>query len=241
MNRKKLKKKTYKAVIVNGKDVFLFGDGETKAATSRVFEWNTRSLRTQNSVNIITVIKLIIEALRDFDDFRRITILYDDEMIWLEEWSPLFQEIEVPYCWNHDVQFIFQNRCYWWWHGYREREERQGLLLLLECVVVLGGFVVERLCEHWSHRQSLLVYSSVNVYEEWCQTFIICHFLSASLFAPNAHRIVIGVLGILLFCPNTTNIRRTFQTIRHANFVKTSWYFLLGMIWVKEFCLVLIG
>lgn len=127
-------KKTYKAIIINSKDILLLWNNETKATTSRVFEWNARSLRTQNSVNIVTVIKFIVKSFRDFDDFWRITILNNDEMIRLKELSPLFQEIEVSYRWNHDVQFIFQNWCCWgWWHGWEERErerERQGLLCL---------------------------------------------------------------------------------------------------------------
>jgi len=157
-------KKTYKAIIINSKDILLLGNNETKATTSRVFEWNTRSLRTQNSVNIVTVIKFIVKSFRDFDDFGRITILNNDEMIWLEELSPLFQEIKVSYCWNHYVQFIFQNWCCWgWWHGWKQRE-RQGLLLLVEdewnvCVVCLGlgGFCIWNLFWFWFARANGVV------------------------------------------------------------------------------------
>lgn len=148
-------KKTYKAIIINSKDILLLGNNETKATTSRVFEWNTRSLRTQNSVNIVTVIKFIVKSFRDFDDFRRITILNNDEMIWLEELSPLFQEIEVSYRWNHDVQFIFQNWCCWgWWHGWKLRTKRETRFVVfvprvgrgwMECLLfvwVWGGFCI---------------------------------------------------------------------------------------------------
>lgn len=60
---------TYKAIIVNGEDILLLGDHITKATTSRIFEGYARSLRSQNSVDVITIVEFIIETFRYFDDF----------------------------------------------------------------------------------------------------------------------------------------------------------------------------
>ncbi|KVH99295.1 hypothetical protein Ccrd_022478 [Cynara cardunculus var. scolymus] len=107
---------TYKAIIVNGEDILLLGNHITEATTSRILKGDARRFRTENSVDIITIVEFIIETFGYFDDFRRIAILYDDQMVGLEEWPPHLEEIEVSDCGNDDVEFIFQQWC-WRYRG----------------------------------------------------------------------------------------------------------------------------
>ena len=65
---KSKRERTYKAVIVNCEDILLLRDHVAKTATSRVFEGNAGGFGTENPVNIVTVIQLIIKAFRDVDD-----------------------------------------------------------------------------------------------------------------------------------------------------------------------------
>lgn len=104
-----MKLRTHKAIVINSKDILLLGDHVTKAATSRVLEGNARGPRTQNLINIITIIELIIETIRNLNDLRGITILNDDQMVWLKEWPPHLQKIQVPDCGYHDIELIFQS------------------------------------------------------------------------------------------------------------------------------------
>lgn len=103
--------KTYKAIIINSEDVLLLRNHVTKATTCRVLEWNARSPRTKKLINIIPIIKFIIKTRWNLNSFWRVTILNNDQMIRFKIWPPHFQEIKVPYSWNHNVKFIFQ----WWW------------------------------------------------------------------------------------------------------------------------------
>lgn len=120
-----MKLRTHKAIVINSKDILLLGDHVTKAATSRVLEGNARGPRTQNLINIITIIELIIETIRNLNDLRGITILNDDQMVWLKEWPPHLQKIQVSDCGYHDIELIFQSgsssRHFWGEKMQRER------------------------------------------------------------------------------------------------------------------------
>ena len=62
------RKRAYKAIIINGENIFLLRDHVAKASTSRVLEGNARSLRTQNAVDVVSVVELVVKAVRDLDD-----------------------------------------------------------------------------------------------------------------------------------------------------------------------------
>ena len=67
MYRERERRGIYKAIIINGVDVLLLGDHVTKATTSRVFKGNARRLGTQDSVNVVPVIELVVKPCRDVD------------------------------------------------------------------------------------------------------------------------------------------------------------------------------
>ena len=58
---------TYKAIIINGVDVLLLGDHVTKATTSGVFKGNARCLGTQDSINVVPVVELVVETFGNVD------------------------------------------------------------------------------------------------------------------------------------------------------------------------------
>jgi hypothetical protein len=41
-------------------------------------------------------VQLIVEPVWHLDDFVGVTVLHYDQVVWLEEWAPLLQEIQVP-------------------------------------------------------------------------------------------------------------------------------------------------
>lgn len=106
--RKKKECETYKAVIVNGENVLLFGNQEAKAATSRVLEGNAADPGSKNPIHIIPVIQLIVKTFGDPDRFGGIPILDNDEVVRLKEGPPHRQEIQVPDGGDNNVQIIFQ-------------------------------------------------------------------------------------------------------------------------------------
>lgn len=110
MKKKNNWKKTYKAIVINGVNILLLGHHVAKAPAGRVLEGYARSLGTQNPVNIVTIIELVVKSLRDFDGLRRVTILNDDQMIGLKKRPPLLQEVQVSDRGDHDVQLVFQQR-----------------------------------------------------------------------------------------------------------------------------------
>lgn len=101
---------TNKAVVVDGVDVLLLGDHVTEAATGRVLEGDAGGLWPQDAVDVITVVELIVEPLRDTDRPRGIAILHNDEVVGLEERPPHLQEVQVPDRRNDDVQLVLQQR-----------------------------------------------------------------------------------------------------------------------------------
>lgn len=102
---------TYKAVIIDGVHILLLRHHVTEAAASGVLEGDAGGFRTQDPVDVVAVVELVIEAFRDVDGLRWVTILNDDEMVALEERPPHLQEIEVADRGDHDVKLIFQQ-----WH-----------------------------------------------------------------------------------------------------------------------------
>lgn len=110
------RKRAYKAIIINGENIFLLRDHVAKASTSRVLEGNARSLRTQNAVDVVSVVELVVKAVRDLDGLWWVTILYDDQMIRLKKWPPHLQEIQVSNRRYHDIQLVFQQ---WRWLCWR--------------------------------------------------------------------------------------------------------------------------
>lgn len=105
-----LRGSTYKAVIINGINELLLGNQETKATTGTILEGDAIGLGTKNAVDVIAIVELIVEALRDPDHLSGISILDDDQMVWLKEWPPVLQEVQAPYGWYHYVYLILQ---YW--------------------------------------------------------------------------------------------------------------------------------
>lgn len=124
-------KRTHKAIIINGEDILLFGDHIAKAAASRVLKGNAIGSRTENPIDVVAIIELIIEALRDLDDLGRVPILDDNEMVGLEEGSPHLEEVEVSDGGDDDVELILEQcgcRGGGISHG-RGKDERRGLEL----------------------------------------------------------------------------------------------------------------
>jgi len=106
--RKREKKRTtHKAIIIDGVDVLLLGDHVAEATASRVLEGNARGFGTENPVDIVAIVELIVEALGDLDDPTGVTVLNNDEMVWLEERPPHLEEVQVSDRGDHDVKFIF--------------------------------------------------------------------------------------------------------------------------------------
>lgn len=66
-NAPTINQRTYKAVVVNCEDILLLRHHVAKAAASRVLEGNAGGLGTQNPVDVIAVIKLVVKAIGDID------------------------------------------------------------------------------------------------------------------------------------------------------------------------------
>ena len=49
---------------------------------------------------------LVVEPVRNAYCAGRITILDDNQMIWLEEFPPLLQKVQAPNGWDHEVQLV---------------------------------------------------------------------------------------------------------------------------------------
>jgi len=78
-----------KAVIINGVDVWLLGDHESKASACRVFEGDAESLVAKDALNVSAVVEFVVESGGDFYLACGITILDDDDVVVLEEWTPV--------------------------------------------------------------------------------------------------------------------------------------------------------
>lgn len=131
-NTKKIKIKkyyTYKAIIVDGVDVLLLGDHVTEAAAGGVLERNAGRFGTQNLVDMVAIVELVVEAFGDLDGLRWVTVLDYDQVVWLKERPPHLQEVQVPNGGDHDVQLVLEQRR---WrdrgssHCYTQRERETG-------------------------------------------------------------------------------------------------------------------
>eukprot|EP00252_Welwitschia_mirabilis_P016364 TRINITY_DN360_c0_g1_i2.p2 TRINITY_DN360_c0_g1~~TRINITY_DN360_c0_g1_i2.p2 ORF type:complete len:153 (-),score=22.06 TRINITY_DN360_c0_g1_i2:107-565(-) len=98
------------AVIVDGEDILLFGDHITEASAGGVLEGNAGSFGAENPVDVISVVQFVVETLGHRDFLRGISVLHNDEMVWLEKGSPHLQKIQISYCGDDNVKLIFQNR-----------------------------------------------------------------------------------------------------------------------------------
>lgn len=87
-SKNKKKERTYEAIIINGEDILFLRNHVAKAPASRVLKRNARSFRTQNAVDIISIVEFIVKTLGDLDCLRRIAILHNDQMVWLKKWPP---------------------------------------------------------------------------------------------------------------------------------------------------------
>ncbi|KAM1799813.1 hypothetical protein ACFX12_033707 [Malus domestica] len=92
-----------KAIIVDGEDVLFLGDHVAEASASRVLERDARRLGTQNPVDVVAVVELVIKAFRDLDFLRRVAVLDDDEVEENVEVSSISEVLK------EDVQLIWDN------------------------------------------------------------------------------------------------------------------------------------
>lgn len=122
---RKWSEQSYKAIVVDGVDILLLRDHVAKAPTSGILEGNAGSPRTENPIDVVPVVELVIEALGNIDGLRRIAVLNDDQMVGLEERSPHLEEIEVSDGGDDDVEFIFEQGSGSGRH-WRDRERRCG-------------------------------------------------------------------------------------------------------------------
>lgn len=100
----------YPTIVIDGEDVSLLGHHESEAPACTVLEGDARGLGSQDSVNVVTVVKLVIVALWDLDNLGRITVLDNNQMVGAQVWPPLLEEIEVPDGRDHNVELILQQR-----------------------------------------------------------------------------------------------------------------------------------
>ena len=101
---------TYETIVVDSEDVLLLGHHVAEAATSRVFEGNARSFGTEDTVDVVPVVELVIEPFGNSNGLGRISVLDDDQMVRLEKGPPHLEEVEVTDRRDHDVELILQQR-----------------------------------------------------------------------------------------------------------------------------------
>ena len=102
------REETHETVIINGIDILLLGDHVAKAAAGRILEGNARGFRTQNPIDVVAIVELVIETLGDVNDLRGVTVLNNDEMVRLEKGPPHLQKIKVSDGGYHYIELIFQ-------------------------------------------------------------------------------------------------------------------------------------
>lgn len=87
----------HETVIVNGINVLFLGNHVSKAPACAVLKTDAPCVLAQNAFDIIAVVQLVIKARGDFHMAGWITILNDDDVVGLEEWSPEEQFQEQKY------------------------------------------------------------------------------------------------------------------------------------------------
>jgi hypothetical protein len=76
---------------------------KTRHNPSTVLEGNARSLGSQDPVDVIAVVELIVITLRHLNNLCGIPILHNDEVVWAQIGPPLLKEVKVPDGGNHYV------------------------------------------------------------------------------------------------------------------------------------------
>ncbi len=102
----------HEAVVVDRVDILFLGHGIAKAAAGRVLEGDAGGLVAEDALNVLAVVQLVVEALRHLYFAGVITILNHNQVVLLEERSPLLQEVQVPDRGNHNVQFVRERRAF---------------------------------------------------------------------------------------------------------------------------------
>lgn len=102
----------HEAVVVDRVDILFLGHGIAKAAAGRVLEGDAGGLVAEDSLNILAVVQLVVEALRHLYFAGVITILNHYQVVLFEERSPLLQEVQVPDRRYHNVQFVRERRAF---------------------------------------------------------------------------------------------------------------------------------
>lgn len=78
----------HKTIIINCVYVFLLTNHVAETSARRIFEADAPCLVPQYSLNIIPVVQFIVKSIWNLHLSRRITILYNNYVIRLEEFSP---------------------------------------------------------------------------------------------------------------------------------------------------------
>ena len=92
-----------KGIIINCEDIFLLGDHVTEGTTTNVLEGIAGGLGTEDPIDIIYVVELVVESLGNCDGLRWIPILHNDEVIGFKEWPPHFKKIQLS---DHGYHYV---------------------------------------------------------------------------------------------------------------------------------------
>ncbi|GER50472.1 zinc finger nuclease 2 [Striga asiatica] len=90
------------------RDILLLGHHVPEAPTRGVLERDAGRLWTQNPVNVVAIVQLVIEPFRHLDRLRRVAVLDDDQVVLLEKRPPHLEKIEVPNRGYDDVELVLQ-------------------------------------------------------------------------------------------------------------------------------------
>lgn len=93
----------YEAIVINSENILLRRNHKPKAPASRVLEPDTGCFRPQDPIDIVAVVELVVETLRNFNGPRWISILNDDEVVLLEERPPHLKGVKVPNGRDNDI------------------------------------------------------------------------------------------------------------------------------------------
>lgn len=107
--KRKEKKRTDKAVVVDGVDVLLLGDHVAEAAAGGVLEGDAGGLGAEDAVDVVAVVEFVVEALGHVDGLGGVAVLHDDEVVGLEEGAPHLEEVEVADGGDDDVELILES------------------------------------------------------------------------------------------------------------------------------------
>lgn len=100
----------YPAVVVDGEDVLLLRHHESEAPAGAVLEGDARGFRSQDTVDVVAVVELVVVAFGHRDLLRGVAVLHDDQVVGAQVRPPLLQKTQVADSRDHDVQLILQQR-----------------------------------------------------------------------------------------------------------------------------------